>query len=135
MPELQFGEHAIYTPENHARFLAHRDSVIESIKPATYIESILTDELLHASWEMQRVRDNSANTAAESRLNAANSRASRNWHRSLKQLKRLQSARAAHITTFHYPRQQELLTRTPLAEVHRMPKPFEIPSYVTPEEK
>ena len=117
------------------QIIERRDSVIESAKPATYIESILTDELLNAGWEMQRVRDNSANTAAESRLSAANSRASRNWHRSLKQRRRLQSARAAHITTFFYPFPQEFLARSPLAGVHRMPKPFDIPSYVVPEEK
>ena len=103
MSEFQFGANAIFTLESEARFNERRDSVIDSIKPANIVESIFAEELLHASWEMERVRDNSSNTAAEPHLNAAHSRASRNWHRSLRQLKTLQSARATHICQLYQP--------------------------------
>ena len=124
MSNFQFGEHAIHTSESEARFNDRRESIIGSIRPANVIEQILTEELLHASWEMERVRDNSANTAAEQQLIAAQTRASRNWHRSLKQLKKLQSARASHVAQFYQPEERRFGAQCPLADVNKIPKPL-----------
>ena len=126
MSEFQFGANAIYTLESEARFNERRDSVIDSIKPANIVESIFAEELLHASWEMERVRDNSSNTAAEPYLNAAHSRASRNWHRSLRQLKTLQSARATHFCQLYQPEERKLGAQCPLADIGKLPKPLNI---------
>jgi hypothetical protein len=128
MSTFNFGVNAIHTPETEARFNQRRHSVIDSIKPANIVESILAEELLHASWEMERVRDLSANAAAESRLNAAYSRASRNWHRSLKQLKSLQSARATHVCRLFEAEEREIARRCPLADIGKLPKPFRVPA-------
>jgi len=130
MSDFQFGAHAIYTPDSEARFIERRDSVIATIKPANVIEAILTEELLHASWEMQRVRDHSNNTNAEPRLNAAHSRASRNWHRSVNQLKRLQSARASIDCELYHLAEQQVADQCPLADLNKLPKPLVI---ATPE--
>jgi hypothetical protein len=124
MSDFQFGHHAIHTPESEARFNERRDSIVASIQPANIVEAILTEELLHASWEMERVRDNSGNTAAESQLVAAETRASRNWHRSLKQLKKLQSARAGHFAQFYQPEERRFAAQCPLADVNKIPKPL-----------
>src|SRR5688572_346528 len=123
MSNFQFGAHAIHTPESEARFNERRDSIIESIRPVNIIEQILTEELLHGSWEMERVRDHSANTAAETHLNAAHTRASRNWHRSLKQLKSLQSARASHFSQLYQTAERNLGETCPLADIGKLPKP------------
>ena len=124
MSDFQFGAHAIFAPDSEARFNERRDSVIATIKPANVIESILTEELLHASWEMQRVRDHSNNTDAEPRLSAAHTRASRNWHRSVKQLKHLQSARASIDCELYHLAQQQVADQCPLADLTKLPKPL-----------
>ena len=128
MSDFQFGAHAIHTPDSEARFIERRDSVIDSVKPANVVEGILTEELLHASWEMQRVRDHSANadTTAEARLNSAHTRASRNWHRSLNQLKRLQSARASIDCELYHLAEQQVADQCPLADLTKLPKPLVI---------
>jgi len=130
MSNFAFGAHAIYSPENESRFNERRDSIIDSIQPANIVEKIFADELLHASWEMERVRDNSANTAAEAQLNTAHARASRNWHRSLKQLKTLQSARASQTARLYDSAQRDAGDLCPLADPAKMPKPLTIESEV-----
>ena len=127
MSAFEFGRNAIHTLESETRFLERRDSIIESTQPANLVEAILTEELIHASWELERVRDNSINTAAESHLLAAHNRASRNWHRSLKQLKKLQSARASHVAQFYQPEERRVGAQCPLADVARLPKPLYCP--------
>lgn len=126
MSDFQFGVNAICTSENEARFNERRDSIVASVKPATFVESILADELLHASWEMERVRDNGANAAAAPRLDAAYNRASRNWHRSLKQLKSLQSARASHVAQLLETAGRDFAAQCPLADIGKLPKPLHI---------
>jgi len=132
MAHFQFGAHAIVTPESETRFFERRSSILDSIKPSNIVESIFAEELLHASWDMERVRAASAQTAAEEpALNAAYSRASRNWHRSLKQLKNLQSSRASHICETDDNDVRELLKQCPLADLRKVPKPICI--HVEPE--
>ena len=127
MSDFTFGEHAIYSPEAETRFAERRHSIVASIRPANIVESILAEELLQASWEMERVRDLSANTAAESRLNAAYSRASRNWHRSMKQLKNLHSARASHYSQICNQSDMIHAGACPFADITKLPKPLILP--------
>ena len=126
MPDFTFGQHAIHTPESEPRFAEHRDSIVASLRPANLVESIFTEELLQRSWEMERVRDSGAN-------NAAYSRAPRNWHRSLQQLKKLQSARASHYSQICCPADIEHTGAAPLADITKLPKPLHFPNAVTPE--
>jgi len=128
MPDFQFGRNAIHTPESEPRFNERRDSIVESIRPANIVEQVFTEELLHASWEMELVRDHSDNTAAGPQLNAAHSRASRNWRRSLKQLKKLQSARASHFAQLYQTVEREFGAQCPLADINKLPKPLIIPT-------
>jgi len=128
MSAFEFGRNAIHTLESESRFLERRDSIIESTQPANLVEAILTEELIHASWELERVRDNSDNTAAESQLLAAHNRASRNWHRSFKQLKKLQSARASHVAQLYQPFERRVGAQCPLADVAKLPKPLYCPT-------
>ena len=124
MSDFYFGRNAIVTPASESRFNERRDSIIESIQPANIVKAILTEELIHASREMERVRDYSGNTAAEAQSIAAQTRASRNWHRSLKQLKKLQSARATHVAQFYQPEERRFGAQCPLADVNKIPKPL-----------
>ena len=48
MSTFQFGAHAIHTPESEPHFNERRDSIVESI---------LAEELLHASWDRERARE------------------------------------------------------------------------------
>lgn len=67
------------------------------LAPSTALERWFSDEIAYASWELHRVRAHSANAGAEATLNAAYSRAARNWNRARKELKTLQSARNNHF--------------------------------------
>ena len=117
MSTFQFGAHAIHTPESEPRFIERRDSIIESIKPANIVESMLAEELLHASWDMERARENGDNTYSS---------ASRTWHRSLNQLKKLQSARASHLCELAESTERAVAAQCPLADITKLPKPLVI---------
>ena len=96
--------------------------VIEELRPATELERLLASEIAYASWELERVRANTANTPAEQRLNAAYSRASRNWNRARKELQSLQVARFNHFTRLP-TRFRPLGAKAPLADPARAPHP------------
>lgn len=117
MKQFQFGLDAQTTPENEASFADRRDAIVAAIKPANIVEQILADELIHSGWEMESVRTHAEDAEAAPILDAAFNRASRNWQRSLKQLKALQSARASHLA---HPSQHR--DRFPLADLHKLPK-------------
>lgn len=91
-------------------------------RPANELERWLASEIAHASWELDRVRANQSNTAAESRLNAAYSRASRNWTRARRELQQLQTARINHLTRLS-PTRRKTAAATPLADPARAPQP------------
>lgn len=114
MKPFEFGLDAQTTPENQANFNDRRDEVIAAIRPANIVEQILADELIHSGWEMEQVRTHAEDAEAAPILDAAFNRASRNWQRSLRQLKALQSARASH---FARPN-----GRAPLADLTKLPK-------------
>ena len=107
----------------------------QDLRPITELEKFFVRELQHATWEMESVRLNAQNTAAESRLHAIYSRASRNWRRARNELRRLQSIRVGHATRYT-PETQELARQTPLADPFRVPMPKETnPTYAQQEEK
>lgn len=117
MKQFQFGLDAQTTPENEPNFAARRDEVIAAVRPANIVEKILADELIHSGWEMEQVRTHAEDAEAAPILDAAFNRASRNWQRSLKQLKFLQSARASQ-----FARHRDLALRCPLADLTKLPK-------------
>lgn len=117
MKDFQYGLDANTTPENQADLQARRDAVIAAVQPANILEQILADELIHAGWEMDAVRQHAEDADAAPILDAAFNRASRGWQRSLKQLKALQSARASH-----HSRRRDLAARFPLADLTKLPR-------------
>ena len=94
----------------------------EAAQPATELERWFANQIAYANWELDRVRANTSNTDAEPRLNAAYSRASRNWNRARKELATLQSARTNHATRLS-PTRQQVAAATPLADPARAPQP------------
>ena len=91
-------------------------------QPANTLERWFASEIEYASRELDRVRANTNNTEAELRLNAAYSRASRNWNRARKELQTLQNARIAHATRLTEGRQLTAKA-APLADPSRIPQP------------
>jgi hypothetical protein len=124
MSEFHFGRDAIVPAGSQSHFNERRDSIIDSVRPANMVESIMAEELLHASWELERLRACDPAVAPPS----AHSRASRNWHRSLKQLKTLQSARASHFSHLYETAERDLGEQFPLADIKKLPKPIRIPT-------
>lgn len=103
--------------------LATLETRVEAeLRPATALERWFASEIAYASWELARVRHNTNHVAAEPTLTAVYSRASRNWNRARKELKRLQTTRANQQI-----RLDEGLRQTaaayPLADPARIPLP------------
>ncbi|MBI2685449.1 MAG: hypothetical protein HYX27_03960 [Acidobacteria bacterium] len=107
-------------PPNRLREL--RDEVAHATKPATHVERWFANQAAYAAWELERVRANKENQPAEPRLNAAYSRAARNWNRARKELQSLQAARTSHATHLKSTRRQSA-SATPLANAARVPQP------------
>ena len=128
--EFQFGEFAITTPESAPQLGNRVAAVCADIRPETVLESILTDEIVHAGWELERVGQLGHHRDAEQRLAAATSRASRNWHRARKYLKKLQNAEASRYCATTNVDAQDRAATCPLADLTRLPKPFFIPTEV-----
>jgi hypothetical protein len=75
------------------KFSEIHNEVLAATQPATELERWFASEIAYATWELERVRANTAATHAEARLCSASNRASRNWNRARKELTRLQTAR------------------------------------------
>lgn len=124
--DFQFAEFAISTPETRARLNEREAGIRADVKPENVIELMLTSELIHAGWELERVRQLAHNRDAEPRLATANARASRNWHRARKFLKKLQRAQASQICTQFSQEARSRLAACPLADLTRLPKPIDL---------
>ncbi len=124
--EFHFGEFAITTPEFAPQLDRRIAGVRADIRPETVLECILTDEIIHAGWELERVRQLAHHHDAEPRLAATTSRASRNWHRARKYLKKLQSAEASRYCATSDLASQDRAASCPLADLTRLPQPFSI---------
>jgi hypothetical protein len=124
--EFQFAEFAISTPETRALLNEREAGIRADVKPENIIELMLTSELIHAGWELERVRQLAHNRDAEPRLATANARASRNWHRARKFLKKLQRAQASQFCTQLSQEARSRLAACPLADLTRLPKPIDL---------
>ncbi len=87
-----FGQSAVVTPADRADFDALKTSIVDELNPFTYLQAVLVDELLHASWELARARKYGASQPFIDR-------ATRNWHRSRDVLSRLHTAYSAGLNT------------------------------------
>ena len=124
--DFQFAEFAITTPETRALLAQRETDVRADVKPENVIELMLTSELIHAGWELDRVRQLAHNRDAEPRLATANARASRNWHRARKFLKKVQRAQASQFCTQLSQEASSRLAACPLADLTRLPKPIDL---------
>jgi hypothetical protein len=116
--EFEYAEFAIAAPESAPLLQRRVDDICDAVRPESVLEHILAEELIHAGLEMDRVRQLAHHRDAEPRLAAANARASRNWHRARKYLKKLQRAEASHYTS----ESQDHAASCPLADLTRLPK-------------
>jgi len=96
--------------------------VTAATQPVTERERWFTNEITHATWELERVRANKSNVAAELRLNDAFNRATRNWNHARKELSKIQTARVNHVIRLT-PERQEAATVAPLADPARVRVP------------
>ena len=124
--EFQYAEFAITTPETRALLNEREAGIRADVKPENVIELMLTSELIHAGWEMERVRQLAHHRDAEPRLATANARASRNWHRARKFLKKVQRAQASQFCTQLSQEARSRLAACPLADLTRLPKPIDL---------
>ncbi|MBM3787122.1 MAG: hypothetical protein FJW30_22425 [Acidobacteria bacterium] len=90
-----FGRHAILTPTTQTAFQETQAGLLAQTQPGTFLESFLADEMLHASWELQRARIIEDRTETVDILHAATNRATRNFQRAFTELRRLQTARSS----------------------------------------
>ena len=97
-----------------SRFAELHMEVAAATQPVTHLERWFANEITHATWELERVRANKSHVDAESRLNDAYNRASRNWNRARKELGKLQTARVNHVIRLT-PERQEAAKIAPLA--------------------
>lgn len=98
------------------------NKVEAELRPATALERWFANEIAYASWELDRVRHNTNQVAAEPILTAVYSRASRNWNRARKELKRLQTTRANQQIRLNEGLRQTAAAY-PLADPARIPLP------------
>ena len=124
--DFQFAEFAITTPETRALLNEREAGIRADVKPENIIELMLTSELIHAGWELERVRQLAHHRDAEPRLATANARASRNWHRARKFLKKVQRAQASQLCTQFSQEARSRLAACPLADLTRLPKPIDL---------
>lgn len=83
-----FGKSAFVAPADRDEFEALKTSIVDELKPFTYMQAVLVDELLQATWDLVRASKYGAPQAFIDR-------ASRNWRRSRNALSMLYSAYAA----------------------------------------
>jgi len=113
-----------------SRFDELQKEIAADTQPATAVERWLVDEIVNAKWELERVRANSSNTAAESRLNDAYSRATRNWNRARKELQAVHTARVNHLTKLP-EHARSSAAGLPLADPARTPLPGPVSGAMT----
>jgi len=113
-----------------ARLAEIHSEVTAATQPATELERWFANEITQATWELERVRANKSNVAAEPRLNDAYNCATRNWTRARKELARIQTSRVNHGIRLSPSRQKEA-AGAPLADPARAraPKPASRPMH------
>ena len=114
---FEYGRGAIVVPGRQDRFRSCVDKLIEDARPANFVEQLVTEEILHAQWELARCRDLSHELDHEGLLLAAENRAQRNFTRATRELTALQTARTAK-----YFRADLGRNVPPLANAAKIPK-------------
>ena len=109
-----FGQSAVVAPADRADFEALRTSLLDELNPFTYLQAVLVDELLHASWELARARKYGAPQPFIDR-------ATRNWHRSRNALSRLHTAYVAGLNNLE-GEDSDACVEAPLANPLTIPK-------------
>lgn len=118
MPDFQLGLYANVTPANIERCCQRIDELAAKTAPANFLEALVANELIHASWELDRARNVKNTTVYTAQFQ---NRASRNWRRALKTLKSLQTARVAQSTKLDVRHEQAIAEATPLADPTKIP--------------
>ncbi len=118
MPKFSIGNFPSVTAENLERCDQRRNELTAKTAPANFLEALVANELIHASWELERARNVKNTTPYVAQFQ---SRASRNWRRALKTLKSLQTARVAQSTKLDLRDEQVIAQTTPLADPTRIP--------------
>jgi hypothetical protein len=118
MPDYSLGAYATVTPANIERCYQRIEQLTAQTAPANFLEALVANELIHASWELDRARNIKNTTVYTAQFQ---NRASRNWRRALKTLKTLQTARVAQSTKLDVRHEQVIAQATPLADPTRIP--------------
>jgi hypothetical protein len=115
------GRGLVVLPGEEDEFHALQASLQAEVQPATTLEHLLFDQLLHAAWNLRRirrleaelfdgVRDPLTDPALEARLHTLaryQARAERSFYRALKELRTLQTQRVAN-QIYHQATGEEL---------------------------
>ncbi|MBM3788699.1 MAG: hypothetical protein FJW30_30560 [Acidobacteria bacterium] len=119
MPEdFDIGLYPALTPHTIEKCYNRIQELKAKTAPANFLEALVANELIHASWELERARNVENTTPYVAQFQ---NRASRNWRRALKTLKSLQTARAAQSTKLDVRNEQVIAQATPLADPTKMP--------------
>ncbi len=83
-----FAQSASVTPRDRQDFETLKAQILDELNPYTFLQAILVDEFIHASWELARARKYGAPLSFVNRAN-------RNWDRARKTLSRLNTSQIA----------------------------------------
>ncbi len=83
-----FAKSASVAPRDRQDFETLKAKIVAELNPFTFLQAILVDEFIHASWELARARKYGAPLSFVNRAN-------RNWDRARKTLSRLQTSQIA----------------------------------------
>lgn len=110
-----FGQSAAVAPADRADFDALRTSILDELNPFTYLQAVIVDEFLHASWELARARKYGAPQSFFDR-------ATRNWHRARKAISKIHSSYAAGLNLLE-GEDSDACVDAPLANVAAIARP------------
>jgi hypothetical protein len=111
-------KHLIIAADAHPDFESLRDTLINEIQPQGETERLQVDLILHAAWNLRRLRRREASLMSGNRdplldpavqkdvdrLALYQARAERSYYRALRELRTLQTSRAVYVNLFG-PRQ------------------------------
>lgn len=90
-----FAKSASVAPRDRQDFETLKSKILAQLNPQTFLQAILVDEFIHASWELARARKYGAPVSFINRAN-------RNWHRAHKALNRLHTSQTAAERLLEY---------------------------------
>ena len=124
--------HLAIAADAHTDFDSLRDALINEIQPQGEAERLQVDLILHAAWNLRRLRRREASLMSGNRdplldpavqkdvdrLALHQARAERSYYRALREIRALQTSRAIHVNLYG-PRQAVTPIRVDAAAVHR----------------